>query len=441
MEIIMKTSSFAWILSACLVISIGLCGCSTVPQVPVQVDPTKMPLILTETTLPLQLPEYTQTATIQPTLTATLFVPKGTIKIVSQEDASVFGINLKQGVDLAVNQLSANLNNLGYQIEYVSYDDQSEIDIAVANAKEIIADPEALCGIGPLYSFIYLQTEEFYHRAGIPFISPSATMTEVTKRGYKEVNRILGKSDGQGVAAARFAQDQGKKKIFVLGGNDKASLEIISSFNKEAKKLGLKVVDTVYTDKTEGFEDELVKLKESESDMIFSPSSSGQAGIFFREARAVGFEGILLGTDNLDTSDLVNIAGPFVIDGGGLYYINSAIRPDLYPDAIQFIEDYKLNYADTPGFFSVQAYDAAGFCLKAIEIAIQSKNGGLPTRDEVTQAIHSMTDYKGISGTFTFTEKGDLTEADYHIMNVVSSDPANWNQNTLVATYKVAPSK
>ncbi len=433
----MKSKSLKWAFSIILALSIGISGCNSTPPAPPSIEPTNTPVIPTETSIPSVQPAETET--IVATMTPTPFVPKATIRIVSENDTSSFGIALKQGVELAVNDLSADLNELGYQIDFVSYDDQGDVDLAIANSKEIIADPSVLCGVGPLYSFIFIQTAELYHRAGISFISPSATRSDVTKRGYPEVNRILGRGDFQGTAAAHFAFDKGMKSIFVISDNDSANLEIVSSFNKEAKKLGLNVADIVYTDKTESFDVILANMIAMEPDMVFSPSSSAIAGVFFREATAAGFEGLLLGSDNLDTSELGRFVGPLVLEGGGLFYINAVIRPDLYPGASQFIEDYKLKFADSPGLFSVQAYDAAGFCLKAIENAILAKNGELPTRDEVTRAIHSITEYQGISGTYTFNDKGDLTGANFHVMKVLSIEPENWNLNTLEATYLIPP--
>ena len=60
---------------------------------------------------------------------------------------------------------------------------------------------------------------------------------------------------------------------------------------------------------------------------------------------------------------------------------------------------------------------------------------------EVANAIRALKDYKGITGTYNFDKNGDPNPAQYFIFQVVSTDPADWNQNTLVTSYDVDPPK
>ena len=60
---------------------------------------------------------------------------------------------------------------------------------------------------------------------------------------------------------------------------------------------------------------------------------------------------------------------------------------------------------------------------------------------DVTNAIRALKDYQGISGTINFNRKGDPVLETYFVFKVISPDPANWNQNTIVATYNIEPPK
>ena len=341
--------------------------------------------------------------------------------------------------ELAVQQLANPLTELGYKIELVPYNDQSSIKVAVAHAKEIVVDPEILCGVGHYDSFIMQQTSEIYHKAGLAFVSPANTATTITARGYLEVNRIVGRNDGQGVAGAQFAGAQGFTTIFIISNGSDYSKQNVAGFKLEAKRLGLQLVGTVVTDQMEKFEALVTKVIATNPDLVYITSFADQGGAFFREARAAGYMGAFLGLDVMDTPELVEIAGPLLTDGGGMYYTNMAAPASLYPDAIKFVEDFYLNYGAEPQLFGAQAYDAAGICLKAIEEASKAKNGEIPTRAEVANAIRALQDYKGITGTYTFNGKGDLILAKYFVFKVVSVDPNNWNQNTLVTSFDVAP--
>jgi ABC-type branched-subunit amino acid transport system substrate-binding protein len=55
-----------------------------------------------------------------------------------------------RGAELAIRQLAGPMMELGYKMELVSYDDQNDIEVAVENAKEIVADPDTLRGVGHL---------------------------------------------------------------------------------------------------------------------------------------------------------------------------------------------------------------------------------------------------------------------------------------------------
>jgi ABC-type branched-subunit amino acid transport system substrate-binding protein len=164
-----------------------------------------------------------------------------------------------------------------------------------------------------------------------------------------------------------------------------------------------------------------------------------QAGTFFREARAAGYMGAFLGNEGINNSALLEFAGPLLMDGGGMYYTAIAAPASYYPEAAKFIEDFETLYDGMPQIFAAQAYDAAGICMKAIEESSKARNGEVPTRAEVAAAVRALQDYKGITGIYTFNKNGDPNPARYFVFQVVSSNPDDWNQNTLVASFDVAP--
>ena len=67
------------------------------------------------------------------------------IKIATQSPLSggmsAVGTDIKNGAQLAVEQLSGPLAKLGFKVELAPFDDQGNPDTGVANAKSIVADP------------------------------------------------------------------------------------------------------------------------------------------------------------------------------------------------------------------------------------------------------------------------------------------------------------
>ena len=420
-----------------IILTTSLFGCA--PATPIVVIvPTNTAVIPNATPTNLPPPE-----TAIPAPTQTAFVPKATLKLVVHVPLSAgqtrVGTDIVRAAELAVHQLSGPLIDLGYNLEVVSYDDQASIDVSIANAKEIVANPEILCGVEHHDANILIQTSEIYHSNGLPFVSPSSTATNVTDRIYPEVNRIVGRDDGQGIAAAQFARDQGFTRVYVVHANSNHSEKNADYFLREASRLGVTVVGKWDTNLKENFGAVLRHVLAANPDLIYFATKVHQAGPFFREARTAGYTGAFLSSDVVNRSTLVELASPSLVEGGGTYFTETVALATHYSDAAQFVQDFDSIHGSNPRKYAAQAYDATGICIKAIEEASNAKGGELPTRKDVANAIRALVNYKGITGTFSFNRKGDLTPATYYIYKVVSPDPANWNQNTIVATYDVEP--
>jgi branched-chain amino acid transport system substrate-binding protein len=371
-------------------------------------------------------------------------VPTATIKIVTHGPMSGFlaagWTNLVHAVELALAQAAPSFEALGFKIELVTYDDQDDMSVAVGNAKEIVADPEILCGVGHYTSRIFRQTQDLYHRAGLAFIGPSTTAPTVTEFEYPEINRLLGRDDFQGPAGAMFAEAQGMKRAFVIGQTNPLAQANASYFRSEAGRRGIDVVASMKTDAMTGFEAAVEAVLATQAEVVyFSTFSPDQAGAFFREAREAGYQGVFLGYDGMNSPALVTAAGPLAIEGGGLFYTATGAEPQHYPEAAEFVSDYQLRFGEDPQMWAAQAYDAARVCLNAVREAAAAIGGAVPTRAEVASAVRATRGFDGITGTITFNANGELDPARYFVFRVDSVDPGDWSRNAMVAFYDLAP--
>lgn len=439
----MNNSKFSshLVVSLLLIGLIVVSGCAPAPATAMtSITPSATMVMPTASQTPMKLP----TATLIPTETVTPFVPKATLKIASHSpltgDQAPVGTDIMRGAELAVKQLASPLMDLGYKTELVPYDDQNDVGVAVSVAKEVVADPDTLCVVGPYTSRILNQVKEIYHQAGLAFISPSATAVFASASGYPEVNRVIGRHDGQGAAGAQFAKAQGYSRVFVISqGSDYAQFNAYH-FRNEASRMGMDVVGNMTTEATENFERYIDRIIATDSELVyFSTLDVKQAGTFFREARAAGYVGTFLGNEGIDNPALLEFAGPLIMDGGGIYYTSTVAPASSYPGASVFLEDFETRYGGTPQIFAAQAYDASGICMKAIEEASRAKGGEIPTRAEVAESIRTLQDYMGITGTYNFNKNGDPNPAQYFVFQVVSTNPDDWNQNNLVSSFEVAP--
>lgn len=365
----------------------------------------------------------------------------GTIKIASQSPLSggqsLLGVAIKQGVELAIEQLSGDLVAMGYDVQLAPYDDQATPDVGVANAKNIVADTEILCGVGHLNSGVMIPSSEEYHTANLAFVSPANTNPVVTTRGYLEVNRVVGRDDVQAPAAEEYAfKTLGAKSVYIIHDKTAYGQGVAEYFRAAAEEDGMEVMGFEGTEETANFDAIVTPLIALNPDVVFFAGIYNQAGVFFKQARDAGFEGTFLGTDGMDSSGLADIAGDALTTGGGMAYTTVAGPASVYPKAAKFVEDYTAKFGGAPEAYATQGYDSAAVCLTAIKAAAEAA-GGTPTRLQVAEAVRQVT-VDGLTGSINFDEIGDLPTAQYFIMKVNATSAADWGTNELIEVLAVA---
>lgn len=367
----------------------------------------------------------------------------GTIKIATQSPLSggqsAIGVDIKNGAELALEQLKGPLEAMGFKVELAPYDDQANPDQGVANAKNIVADPAILCVVGHYNSGVQIPSSEEYHNAFLANVSPANTNPRVTDRGYAEVSRIVGRDDVQGVVAAQFAISKGTNTAYVVHDKTAYGQGIAEFFKREFEAQGKTVVGFEGTEEKANFDAILAPLMSANPDVVFFGGIYDQASILFKQAREKGFMGMLLSDDGYDSPEAINIGGAGLLDGGGLFYTTVAGPAKLYPGTEKFQVDFKAKFNADPKPFAAQGYDSMALCLKAIENAAKANNNDMPSRESVTAAVRELKDFAGITGTINFNAKGDLTTAKYFVIQVTSADPAMWNDNKVDQILDIAP--
>jgi branched-chain amino acid transport system substrate-binding protein len=367
----------------------------------------------------------------------------GTIKVATQSplsgSQSNIGVGIKNGAELGMDQLKGPLTAMGFTVQLAAFDDQADPNTGVANAKKIVSDPAILCVDGHYNSGVQIPSSEEYHNAGLANVSPANTNPNVTDRGYLEVNRIVGRDDTQGAVGAQFAKSKGITSVYVLHDKTTYGQGIAQFFQAEATKQGLKVLGFEGTTEKANFDPVLSPALAAKPDAIYLGGMFDQWSVLIKQAREKGYTGMFISDDGFDSSDAAKIAGDALTQGAGTFYSTVSGPASAYPGTAKFQTDYKAKYNADPTPFAAQAYDAMGICLKAIENAAKANNNQIPTRNAVALAIRALKDYPGITGPINFNSKGDLVQAKYFVIQVVSPDPAKWADNTITQTLTLAP--
>jgi branched-chain amino acid transport system substrate-binding protein len=362
---------------------------------------------------------------------------KGVIKIATQSPLSggqaALGEGIKLGAQLAIEKFKGNLEKTGFKIDLVPYDDQAKPDVGVSNAKNIIADRDILGVIGHLNSGVAIPSSEVYKEVNLAMISPANTNPTVTDRGYKNIFRVCGRDDVQGVVGSEFAHGTLKaKSVYVVHDKTTYGQGVAEFFKADAEKKGLKVLGFEGTEEKSNFDPIITPIRAKNPDLIYFGGIYEQAAPFFKQAREKGVKSKFMGPDGMDSSDLTKIAGKAVV---GMFYTSVAGPVTVYPQAKRFAEEYKRKFGKNPEPFAAQAYDSTAILIKAIEAV--AKGGQAPSRDAVSAAIRDVR-HTGVTGTVAFDGKGDPRTALYFVLQVASDDPEKWGNNKEVKRLTIA---
>lgn len=363
----------------------------------------------------------------------------GIIKIASQSplsgSQSNVGTGIRNGAELAIQQLGNDLRDMGFDIQFVPYDDQALPETGVANAQQIVADSAILALIGHYNTGVAIPSSEVYNQNGLVMLSPANTGPAVTDRGLPTVNRIVGRDDLQGPTGAQFAASlDDVESVYVLHDTTAYGQGVASFFRDEAEAQGLMVLGYEGTEERANFDGILQPILALDPDLIYVGGIYDQWGIFAGQAAAAGYDGLFMGPDGIDSAEFVELAGEAVV---GSYYTTVAGPASLYPNAAQFIEDYTEAYGEPPTPFAAQSYDATGIVLAALERLAAENGGVVPTREEVAVAVRATENYEGLTGTFTFDDNGDPETSNYYVLQIISADPAQFSENTVISTIQI----
>jgi ABC-type branched-subunit amino acid transport system substrate-binding protein len=396
-------------------------------------------------------PTPSVTATLSPTtelaVAETRTPSPDVIKIALQSPQtgtwSGIGIGIRRGAELAILQQNPPLTDQGFRVEFASFDDAGNPEQGIANAQQIVADPDVLCKVGPFNSGVTLAAyEAVYKNTDLVVISPGATNPDVTDE-TEQVWRVVGRDDIQGVVAAQFAREElQSQRAYVIHDNTDYGRGIASFFRDNALANGppALLAFTFFDDSQEevDFTPFLEDIQEQNPDLIFFAGSYSRAGEFFRQVRTRGIGAQFLGSDSIDNPGLVEIAGAEVVDG--MHFTTVAAPVSEFPDAGQFAQDYRERYGEEAPPFSPEAYDATTLCIQAIARAAEANGGQKPTRRQVVDIMSTFQQresrFEGISGRYRFTPNGDPVEVAYFVVQVNAAD---WSENKVVESLFAEP--
>lgn len=325
--------------------------------------------------------------------------------------AAVYGLAVKNGAQIAVDEINADGGINGYQIEFNFQDDEHDAEKSV-NAYNTLKDWGMQVLMGTVTSAPCVAVADKTYADNMFQLTPSGSSVECAQN--PNVFRVCFSDPDQGVASATYiAENKLAEKIAVIyDSSDVYSSGIYEKFASEAANQGLEIVDAeAFTaDSNKDFSTQLQKAKDAGADLVFLPIYYTEASLILKQADTMGYAPKFFGCDGMDGILQVENFDTKLAEG---LMLLTPFAADAQDELTQkFVTSYKKNYGETPIQFAADAYDAIYAIKAAMEEAdITPETSVSDTCDKMKEAMLKIK-VNGLTGEdMTWTEDGEPHKA------------------------------
>jgi len=316
-----------------------------------------------------------------------------------------FGAQMKNGGELAVEDINAAGGVLGKKLDLEFGDDACDPKQAVAVANQMTGNNVALVA-GHYCSGSSIPASKVYAEANMVQISPASTNPAFTdNRAGPNIYRVCGRDDQQGGVAGKYiASHFSDKKVAFVHDKTAYGKGLADETKKAMNEAGKQ--EAMYEAITAGEKDYsalVSKLKQANIDLVYFGGYHTEAGLIIRQMRDQGMNTILMGGDALITQEFWSITGP----AGEGTLMTFSPDPRKNPAAAEVVKRFKDKGIEPEGYVlytyaALQAWKQAAEKAKSIESA------------DVVKAMND-TEFDTVIGRFKFNEKGDPNLPPYAV--------------------------
>jgi branched-chain amino acid transport system substrate-binding protein len=316
-----------------------------------------------------------------------------------------FGAQMKNGGEMAVEDINAAGGVLGKKLDLDIGDDACDPKQAVAVANQMTGNNVALVA-GHYCSGSSIPASKVYAESNLVQISPASTNPAFTDdRAGPNIYRVCGRDDQQGGVAGKYlASHFADKNIAIIDDKTAYGKGLAEETRKAMNAAGKQEVLTEsYTAGEKDYSALVSKLKQANVDVLYLGGYHTEAGLIVRQMRDQGMATILMGGDALITQEYWSITGP----AGEGTLMTFSPDPRKNPAAAEVVKRFTDKGIEPEGYVlytyaAIQAWKQAAEKAKSTESA------------EVVKALND-TEFDTVIGKFKFNEKGDPNLPPYAV--------------------------
>lgn len=315
-----------------------------------------------------------------------------------------YGFSVKNGAQLAVDEINAAGGINGKQIELSFQDSQADPESAV-NAYGKLMDWGMQVSLGGVLSGETASIVAAAREDNIMLITPSGSADKCID-GNSRAFRVCFYDSFQGAAAAQYIKNNNMvDTVGILYQSDiDYSVGLYNAFVEECGKSGITIAETqTFTDATKtDFSTQINALVNSGVKLVFIPFYAEEASTFLTQARGKFADDVyFFGADGLD-----GILGKVEQDptiANNVLMLTPFAADDPAENVQAFVKAYQAAYNATPDQFAADAYDAVYVIKAAVEKA------GTTDGDAMAAAMTSL-EVTGVTGTMTWNADGNTNK-------------------------------
>lgn len=318
----------------------------------------------------------------------------GAVDSMTGPEAS-FGNETINGIRMGFDQVNAQGGINNRRVHVRALDDQGKPEEAATAVTNLIDQAHAVAIIGAAASSRTFAIAPIAQSRGVPLVTPGATNPKITGIG-DHIFRVCFIDDYQGAFMAELAVTKlaAKRLAILTDVKSDYSVGLSDWFAKKAESLGAKIVSRQsYTAGDLDFRSQLTALRSKKLDAIFLPGYYTEVGLIIRQAKELGIKARLLGGDGWDSPRLTEIAADAA--EGSLFSNHFASAGEISDHVRTFVDEYTKLFGRAPGSSAALGYDAA------LVVADALRRAKTIDRDGVTEALGSVKDIQGVTGTIT----------------------------------------
>ena len=308
---------------------------------------------------------------------------------------AVYGVEAKNGIELAIEEINAAGGINGKSVVLISEDDEGNPEKTVNAFKKLTTKDKVTMIIGSLTSGCTAAITTLAQNQNVLLIAPAATMESITDAG-NFIFRACFIDPFQGTVGGKFSSETLKaKKAAVLYdiAND-YSIGLYENFKKAfLASGGIMAAEESYTTNDMDFNAQITKIKNANPDVVYLPDYYATVALIAKQLRAQGVNASIVGADGW--GGIVDNAGDEILNG---FYSDHYAADSTDPKVVSFVNSYKNKYNSTPVSFAALGYDSMYIIKDAIV------NAGSTDASAVRDAVEK-TNGAYVTGQLTFDAK------------------------------------